>query len=501
MVRSVLLVLLGVSVAASLPAQGSRGRTPPPPAAPTKAPAAAPAPSDTGAHALVTGFVLDSMTNLPLAGATVVVSGTPAISTTDEGGRFRLTLDNVKAGTYVLGFFHPLLDSLGITPPPRRIEVRPGESQFVELAVPSMRTIAHAVCPDTALTDGRGLVMGVVRDAQTDQPLDSVRVVLMWTGLNVGANNVIKVPKAVAAVTGGDGLYRACGVPSDARVTAQARSRSHQSGWIEVGVPAGGIALRDFLLGTRPPERVAAAAPRPDSAAQGGQAAPPAPLGSAVLVGTVSAEGGKPLEGAQVLLLGTRLAARADDKGNFRLGGLPAGTQSIEVRQIGYAPRRYAVDLSPNRESRVAATLEEHATVLKGVEVTARKSNRDLTGFETRKRRGFGTFLSRDDIERRGAISTTDLFRALPGVQVMWDGTGYVVQMARGATMGSCPVQYYIDGAPFLSQGSDLDQLVNPNDIEGIEIYKSGAETPAQFQGTGGGPCGTVVIWTRRGGR
>jgi hypothetical protein len=436
------------------------------------------------------------MTNLPLAGATVILSGTTAMGTTDEGGRFRLTLDNAKAGTYVLGFFHPLLDSLGITPPPRRIEVHPGEQQFVELAVPSMTTIAHAVCPDTALTDGRGLVMGVVRDAQTDQPLDSVRVVLMWTGLNVGANNVIKVPRAVAAVTGGDGLYRACGVPSDARVTAQARSPSHQSGWIEVAVPAGGIALRDFLLGTRSPERVAAAAPKADSSQQ---AASATPLGSAVLVGTIAAENGKPLEGAQVLLLGTPLTARADDKGTFRLSGLPAGTQSIEVRQIGYAPRRYAVDLSPNRESHVAATLVEHAVVLKGVEVTARRASRDLTGFEDRKRRGFGTFLSREDIERRGAISTTDLFRALPGVQVMWDGTGYVVQMSRATSMGSCPVQYYIDGTPFHSSGNDLDQIVNPNDIEGIEIYKSGSETPVQFQGAGGGPCGTVVIWTKRG--
>jgi len=39
---------------------------------------------------------------------------------------------------------------------------------------------------------------------------------------------------------------------------------------------------------------------------------------------------------------------------------------------------------------------------------------------------------------------------------------------------------------------------VRPEDIAAIEVYKSSAETPMQFQGADGGPCGTIVIWTRR---
>lgn len=491
MVRLSLLAPLSLAIAASLPAQGTTRRpTRPRPSA------AAPAPTPDSTQAtVVTGFVIDSMTNLPLSGATVVLSGTTHSVRTDEGGRFRFQLDSVPEGTYAIGFFHPTLDSLGITPPTRQVTVRHGTSQFIELAVPSMTTIVGAICPAGARGADQGLLLGTVRDAATDQPIAGAHVVLMWTGLSVGNTAVVKVPKAVNVTTGDDGFYRACGLPAESRVTAQARAEGRRSGWIEVQVPGGGLALRDFLLGTRP----VAAATHADSAGVGAAAnEPPAPLGTSAVAGTVTSNAGKPLEGAQVMLLGTRLITRTDEKGAFRLGGLPAGTQSIEIREIGYAPRRFAVDLAPNRESRLAAVLDERATLLQAMEVQAKKGS-DIPGFDQRKRQGLGTYLSREDIEKRGAINASDLLRGLPGVQVTWDGSEYVVQMTRSASLGySCPVQYYIDGAPFLAATDEIDQTLRPEDIEAIEVYKSGSETPMQFQGAGGSPCGTIVIWTRR---
>ena len=96
----------------------------------------------------------------------------------------------------------------------------------------------------------------------------------------------------------------------------------------------------------------------------------------------------------------------------------------------------------------------------------------------------------------------TDVLRGLPGVQVSWDGSEYVVQMTRAAGLGySCPVQYFIDGSPFLASLDDIDQTIQPEDVDGIEVYKSATDTPAEFQtGGNGGACGTIVIWTRRGG-
>jgi hypothetical protein len=311
----------------------------------------------------------------------------------------------------------------------------------------------------------------------------------------------VKVPKAVSVVTAQDGSYHACGIPPETRITAQARLPDRRSGWIEVNVPQSGMTVRDFSLGAIPGRTVATQPGDSAGKAQGGGAAgaaSAAPRGSAVLVGTVTGINGKPLEGAQLLLIGTQLGARSDDQGKFRLAGLPAGTQSVEIRQIGYKPRRYAVDLAPHHETQLAAVLEDRAQVLDPVQVTAKKE--DKTGFEQRRKSGFGTYLTHEDIERRGVINTTDIFRTIAGVQMVWDGMRYIPQMTR-ATMGGgggiCPIQYIVDGNPYAAGQEDIDNVVSPDRIEGIEIYKSQTDTPMEFQ-QGSGQCGTIVIWTRQ---
>ncbi len=57
-----------------------------------------------------------------------------------------------------------------------------------------------------------------------------------------------------------------------------------------------------------------------------------------------------------------------------------------------------------------------------------------------------GTFLDRDEIEKRQSVLTTDLFRTIPGLTVGFDGNNYVVQSSRGQ---GCAVQWYLDGAPY----------------------------------------------------
>ena len=497
MVRSLLVATLACTAAVHVSAQAIKKGTTRAPATPAShAPVADTATPPSGDTVVVTGFVLDSLRELPLAGATVLITNTTFAATTDPSGRFRIVAHGLHDGMYQVGFFHPTLDSLGISPPTQPVLISQGKASFVQLYVPSAGTVVASVCPDSTRTEGRGLVMGIVRDASTEKPATGVRVVLMWTGVSVAGNSVLKVPQATSVLTDDMGTFRACGVPTQTLVRLQARSSAGASGWIEVTVPPTGLALRDVLLGERPAvvaQAPAAAPGTPDTAA----ARKPAPPGGATLTGHVTSAEGKPLEGAMVLLLGTQLSARSDVDGAFRLTGLPAGTQSVEVREIGYSPKRFAVDLTPRHPSTLTATLDEHTTVLKTMEITAKRGS-EIAGFDQRKKSGLGYYMDRDQIEKSNPISTTDLFRQVPGLTVAWDGEGYSVQVNRNSNGGSCPVAYYIDGSPFLSVGDDIDQIVQPQDVAAIEVYKSSAETPMQFQGADGGPCGTIVIWTKR---
>ena len=147
-------------------------------------------------------------------------------------------------------------------------------------------------------------------------------------------------------------------------------------------MPPGGVIQRDFLVG----ERVVAAAP---ALAGGGASVPRKPLGTAQLNGTVVGRDGKPLEGAQVYLVGAAVGARADSRGIFHLSGLPAGTQTVEVRQLSYAPKRFTVDLSPSRESRLTAVMDAKAQVLGEITVQG-KATSDIPGFDGAPSAGSG---------------------------------------------------------------------------------------------------------------
>jgi hypothetical protein len=443
-------------------------------------------------HATLSGEVFDSLRDEPVHGATVIIAGTTHQTVTDANGMYKFSVDSLPEGTVVVGFFMPSMDSLGIAPPARQIVIRHGESALLDLGTPSMRTVLRVMCRDSA-SEGRGLMMGVVRDADSDAPLVGALVVVMWTEMNIGTSTLAKLPKAVHTTVNEHGSYRVCGVPNSVALRAQARLGSKASGWIDVTMPPGGVLQRDFLVG----ERIVAAAPTPEPA-QGTTAAPvaaPKPLGTAQLSGTVMGPDGKPLEGAQVYLVGTAIGARADSRGLFRLTGLPSGTQTVEVRQISFALKRYTVDLSPARESKLAAVLDMRARVLGEVTVEAKAAS-SIPGLDARMKRGMGNFITREEIEKRQSILLTDLFRTLPGVNVAFDGTNYTVQSSRSGNL-SCPMQWYLDGSPYDNTDNSIDQFLRPDDIEAIEVYKSSSEVPVQFQGSNSS-CGTILVWTKR---
>ncbi len=109
----------------------------------------------------VEGTVFDSSAGRPLAGARVSLRGTPFNATADATGRFRIQLPDT--GSYMLGFEHPRLDSLGLDVPSR--EVRVTGTTSADVAVPPLAAVRRALCPTSRAPERTGIVHGVIRNA------------------------------------------------------------------------------------------------------------------------------------------------------------------------------------------------------------------------------------------------------------------------------------------------------------------------------------------------
>src|SRR5688500_9537409 len=147
--------------------------------------AGAQAPDTTGRApgATVSGIVYDSMALRPLAGATVQL-----VDAGDLAGGVRTELTNllgafefsdVPDGRYLLGFLHPVLDSLGVEPPMREVVVAGGPVS-ADVAIPSPARLLAAICGDRSVRDSAAVIFGVVRDARSHLPLADVRVAGAW---------------------------------------------------------------------------------------------------------------------------------------------------------------------------------------------------------------------------------------------------------------------------------------------------------------------------------
>ena len=473
----------------------------------------------TGRPMAVYGTVYDSLAAAPLAGATVqfvaVTDRARAFtSETDSLGRYRIA--GLTPGRYVAGFLHPDVDALGVELRPTVVDLLPDSAAQFDFGVPGSRALLPALCgPNNpagrtgataadenlyALIQPKapGALTGSVRDAETGAPLPGAKVVVTWKELKSTGGAIVNASRRLPAVVRADGGFVACGLPSDVDLVASAEAKGRHAGLIDVRLSPGRLARRDLVLGDSANATVVSL---PDTAAaKDGRLATTLTVarGRARLTGIVRTPDGRPVTGATILVYGTDVKGQTSSTGTFALSGLPAGTYSAEVRAIGYAPKRVPVNLSGARTVAVTIPLDERVQMIQGVVVNAERTKleKDYTGFLDRAKHGMGHYITEAQLADRHAIQFTDVLRMTPGMNVVPNGSmGYAVQ-----GRGGCTPDIYLDGMAIIDGASSLNDLVNPNDVSGVEIYNGGSTTPIQFSGSGGGgSCGTVVVWSKRG--
>lgn len=188
-----------------------------------------------------------------------------------------------------------------------------------------------------------------------------------------------------------------------------------------------------------------------------------------------------------------------DRGGEFDVRQAPWGWYKVVVTRIGY--RSKAVDLAVAGDPSgifLAISLEPlpvqlEPVVIRGDTATVVAYGR-MADFFRRKRSGWGQFITRQDIGRLNPFRVTDLLWGERGVWMAYDRRGQPMVYFRGRISygGRCYPAIYIDGHR-LPGDMSLNEWVMPQEVEGIEVYRSEITTPPEFPGG----CGAIVIWTR----
>jgi Carboxypeptidase regulatory-like domain/TonB-dependent Receptor Plug Domain len=335
--------------------------------------------------------------------------------------------------------------------------------------------------------------VGRVREPDSDSAAVGARVSLVWydpdpPGLPANLRITKKPPRVREATVGADGTYRLCGLPESYEGKLQAqRKDGGETAEVTVIQDGGLLALRSMSV-----------AALPKLAARDSAGAPiQQPRGAARVFGKVVNRNGAPVAGARVGLMGTSAATITRANGDFVLDSLPAGTQAIVVRQIGYRPTELAVELSSRTPARVNVQLGAFVPELSPVEVVSRRDEGlQKVGFLDRKRTSAGGyFMSPEQIDKRNAMKFTDILRTTPGIRVS-ESNGQAMITSTRSTSGNGCVTMFVDGAQWQQlEPGDLDSFVQPNEVAAIEVY-NGASVPAQFT-TAGQSCAAVVVWTK----
>lgn len=230
---------------------------------------------------------------------------------------------------------------------------------------------------------------------------------------------------------------------------------------------------------------------------------------NSAIVGWIRDGSGSPVANAQIdvmaamspanQLLHLVASGRTNDSGWFAVRSLAPAAITVRIKRVGFEPQQFDFTLRASKTDSVNVTMPQSAQLLDAMRTDASLARRykDLEGFYRRRAKGYGTYITRDDIEARHTNTLSDMFRDLPGVRLVRAGTarqGVRFDLSN-AKATDCPPQYWVDGRRVTN--TDIDDYP-ATDVEAMEVYNGPASTPLEFAQTASRyTCGTIVIWTR----
>jgi TonB-linked SusC/RagA family outer membrane protein len=214
-----------------------------------------------------------------------------------------------------------------------------------------------------------------------------------------------------------------------------------------------------------------------------------------------------PVQGAQVIVVGTQRGTQTDQEGRYTISGLPAGTYEIRARRVGYSATTQRVTVAGGETATAEFALATSATRLEEVVVNA------VTGQEERRAEtGTNTgFVKVAELEKGPITKMADVLQArVAGVTLQSvggaSGSGQRIRVrgANSLSLSNEPL-LYLDGVlisngkgGISTGGGDYSRLndLNPEEIEDIEILKGPAASAIYGSAAANG---VLLITTKRG--
>lgn len=183
----------------------------------------------------------------------------------------------------------------------------------------------------------------------------------------------------------------------------------------------------------------------------------------------VTSEGGRPVEGAEVLL-GAGARVSTDVSGRFRFSGVTAGSQVLIVRAVGLLPDTVTVSVVSGQTASVNVTMRRPLTSLGTVAVTAQKRTESvqdvpvpITAYDDR-------FLREQSVQQFDALSGY-----VPGLNVQLqspNNPGFVIRGITsddGTSFVEPRVSVFQDGVSISKSRGSVVELF---DLERVEVLK-----------------------------
>ncbi len=317
-----------------------------------------------------------------------------------------------------------------------------------------------------------GGVVGVVRVERTPFVLAGARIAISQAV--TAGDPASGIPGE--AVADSAGRYRICPLPPGVTVLLEARRGDIASRRARAWIPRDSIVVLDLIVPLW----------------QAGRAR-----------GRVRArDTGEPVVGARVSVPDLGVETLTGEQGGFALPALPPATYALRVQHLAFGERRDSLTVLPGKSVHLEIQVETRPIPVEPlvVEITAVRSLwLEGVGFHHRMQTELGTFITREEIERRRPLLLSDLFQTIPGMRV---DRGRIrmtrVQVTRAPSVSlrsaGCDVQYFIDGRS-VPLATGIDGFM-PDDIEAIEVYRGPAEIPPEFN-EGQAECGAILLWMR----